>query len=123
MTNRDHTRSAPALSSAAGTSAAETSRDPWDYFLSLGWDDPREYAWEPWDWTPAMMRKRRLPQPRKPRRPSLTRLAAKAKALGIALTLEPDGGVTVRADSSASGEESTPSPYDEWMAKRGGDAN
>ena len=92
MTNRDHTRSAPALSSAAGTSAAETSRaprDPWDYFLSLGKDDPREFAWEPCDWTPAMMRKRRLSQPRKPRRPSLTHLAAKAKALGVAVTSSP----------------------------------
>ena len=50
------------------------------------------------------------PQPRKPRRPSLTRLAAKAKALGVAVTLEPNGAVTVRADNPASGEEFDPEP-------------
>jgi hypothetical protein len=28
-------------------------------------------------------------------------MATKAKALGVAVTLEPDGGVTVRADNTA----------------------
>jgi hypothetical protein len=40
-------------------------------------------------------------KPRRSRRPSLTHLAAKAKKLGVALTREVDGAVTVRADNTA----------------------
>ena len=69
--------------------------------VALGMMDIREYCWEPWDWPPDLLRKRRLPRPRKSRRPSLTRLAAKAKTLGVAITLEPNGAVTVRADNTA----------------------
>jgi hypothetical protein len=38
---------------------------------------------------------------RRRRRPSLTRLATKAKTLGVAITLELNGAVTVRADNTA----------------------
>jgi hypothetical protein len=52
-----------------------------------------------------------LPPSRKPRKPSLTRLAAKAKKLGVAITLETDGAVTVRADNT------TDSAINEWDAE------
>lgn len=40
-------------------------------------------------------------RPRRRRRPSFARLAAKAKQLGLAVTIEPNGAVTLRADNSA----------------------
>ena len=40
-------------------------------------------------------------KPRRRRQPSFARLAAKAKALGVVITLEPNGAVTVRADNTA----------------------
>ena len=79
--------------------------------VALWMMDIREYCWEPWDLPPHLLRKRRLPRPRKPRRPSFTRLAAKAKTLGVAITLEPHGAVTVRADNTAA------PTIDEWDAE------
>ena len=40
-------------------------------------------------------------KPRRRRQPSFARLAAKAKTLGVVITRELDGAVTVRADNTA----------------------
>jgi hypothetical protein len=89
------------LSSVAGTSAAEAliSRRLRDVFA-------RAYNGRTLD--EVFPTTAPAPKPKKPRRPSLTRLAAKAKKLGVAITLEPSGAVTVRADNTAN------SAINEW---------
>jgi hypothetical protein len=58
------------------------------------------------------------PKPRR-RKPSLARLLAKAKQLGVDVTIEPTGTVTFRTGSSASAAVDSPqNEVDEWIAKR-----
>lgn len=64
---------------------------------------------------PGMPAARAVKRPRQ-RKPSIDRLAAKAKKLGVALTIEPNGAVTVRADNSAPNDK-TQSELDEWIAR------
>lgn len=55
---------------------------------------------------------------RRQRKPSLTRLIAKAKQLGVDVTVEPNGTVTFRTGSSASAAVDSPqNEVDEWIAK------
>jgi hypothetical protein len=58
-------------------------------------------------------------KPRKPKKPTLARLVAKAKQLGVDVTIEPDGAATFRTGSSttAAADESPQTDVDEWIAK------
>jgi hypothetical protein len=57
-------------------------------------------------------------KPRNQRKPTLARLVAKAKQLGIDLTVEPDGTATFRTGSSASTPvDKRQTELDEWIAK------
>jgi hypothetical protein len=52
------------------------------------------------------------------RKPTLTRLVAKAKQLGVDVTVEPNGAVTFRTGGSASAPIDKPqTELDEWIAK------
>jgi hypothetical protein len=58
------------------------------------------------------------PRSRRPRKPSLARLVAKAKQLGVDVTVEPDGAVTFRTGNSASAAVDKPqTELAEWIAK------
>jgi hypothetical protein len=55
---------------------------------------------------------------KRPRKSSLSRLVAKAKQLGVDVTVEPDGTATFRTGSSASAPVDKPqTEVDEWIAK------
>jgi hypothetical protein len=57
-------------------------------------------------------------QPRDPRKPSLARLVAKAKQLGVDVTVEPNGTATFRTGNSASAPVDKPqAELDKWIAK------
>jgi hypothetical protein len=58
-------------------------------------------------------------KPRRQRKPSLARLAAKAKQLGVAVTIESTGAVTLRADSGSTAPVDSPeAELQKWKAKR-----
>ena len=57
-------------------------------------------------------------KPRRQRKPSLTRLVAKAKKLGVDVTIDPDGAATFRTGNAASATADSPqAELDEWIAK------
>jgi hypothetical protein len=57
-------------------------------------------------------------QPRDPRKPSLARLVAKAKQLGVDLTVEPNGAATLRTGSTTTAADENPqTELDEWISK------
>ena len=58
------------------------------------------------------------PQPQRQRKPSLARLVAKAKQLGVDVTVEPNGTVTFRTGSSATAE-SMINEWDEVLPRHG----
>jgi hypothetical protein len=56
-------------------------------------------------------------KPRRQRKPSLTRFLAKAKQLGVDVTIEPTGAVTFRTGNSASAPSDSPqNEVDEWIS-------
>jgi hypothetical protein len=57
------------------------------------------------------------PPPRRKRRTSLARLVAKAKQLGVDVTVEPNGTATFRTGSSTSAADTPQTEFDEWIAK------
>jgi hypothetical protein len=59
----------------------------------------------------------RAPKPPRQRKPSLARLVAKAKQLGVDVTIEPDGAATFRTGSSTMTTAEGNSEVDEWIAK------
>jgi hypothetical protein len=56
------------------------------------------------------------PKPRRPRKPSLARLIAKAKELGVDVTIGPDGAVTFRTGSAATVESDPETELKKWIA-------
>ena len=57
-------------------------------------------------------------KPRRQRKPSLARLVAKAKKLGVDVTIEPDGAATFRTGAPASAAADSPqAELDKWIAK------
>jgi hypothetical protein len=56
---------------------------------------------------------------KRPRKPSLARLVAKAKQLGVDVTVEPNGTATFRTGSSTAtaADENPRTELDEWIAK------
>jgi hypothetical protein len=61
-------------------------------------------------------KKERQRKPRRQRKPSLARLVAKAKQLGVDVTIEPNGAATFRTGGAPVDKPQT--EVDEWIAKR-----
>jgi hypothetical protein len=57
------------------------------------------------------------PKPRRPRKPSLARLVAKAKELGVDVTVEPNGTVTFRTGTASAAVDKSETDLAEWIAK------
>src|SRR4029453_7647335 len=57
------------------------------------------------------------PKPRRQRKPTLARLVAKAKQLGIDVTVEPNGAVTFRTGTASSPVDKPQTDLAEWIAK------
>jgi hypothetical protein len=55
---------------------------------------------------------------RKPHKPSLARLVAKAKQLGVDVTVEPDGAVTFRTGTVSTPDDKPQTDLAEWIARQ-----
>jgi hypothetical protein len=91
----------------------EAHRDPTLEF----WEQFDDFMRQPAEALPAHPHSE--PQPkRRQRKPSLARLAAKAKQLGVDVTIAPNGAVTFHAGSSATAE-TTINEWDEVLPHYG----
>jgi hypothetical protein len=56
-------------------------------------------------------------KPRNQRKPTLARLVAKAKQLGVDVTVEPNGTTTFRTGTASAAVDKSQTELDEWIAK------
>ncbi len=59
----------------------------------------------------------RQDQPKPQKQPSLARLVAKAKQLGVDVTVEPNGTATFRTGTASAAVDKPQTELDEWIAK------
>src|SRR5262249_526176 len=84
-----------------------------EFFARRASEAPAELSSEP----PDPPQPFEQPQQRRQRKPSLARLVAKAKQLGIAVTVEPNGAVPFHTGTASAPVDKPQTELDEWIAK------